>query len=985
MIDKLRNQQGMWYSRPSEIDALIVEYFQTLFSSESCICEPVLACVEASITALHNQLLLEPFTTLDVKEALFSMHPDKSPGPDGMNPAFYQKFWHVVGKDVTEACLSYITNRAFPEKFNDTLIVLIPKHTQPEQLTDMRPIALCNVLYKIVAKMLANRMKLVLGEIISDSQSAFVPGRAITDNILISTEIIHYLKRKKQGKAGTAALKIDMSKAYDRVEWSFLKLMMLRMGFDEGWVELVMMCVSTVRYKVLRNGVEVGPIVPSRGLRQGDPLSPYLFIICAEGLSSLIRNRERAGLIHGVKVARRAPAVSHLFFADDCFLFFKAQHNEARIMKSILAVYGAASGQKVNLNKSSISFSANMGEESIRQVCGILEVPATDNHGTYLGLPSQIGRKKSVVFNFIKEKVWQRLQGWSQKFLSRAGKEIMLKTVAQAVPNYAMNIYLLPLDLCNDLEIMMNSYWWGSTRTGGKGIHWLRWDKMCKPKSVGGIGFKRIHDFNIAMLGKQCWRLMTNPLSLVARILKARYYPKVSFVDASVGFNPSYTWRSIMAAKDVVVNGSRIRIGNGQQVQLSKDPWLPDANNGFITSELDESLATATVDSLMVPGQRRWDYDLIADVFNSRDAALILQVPLSVRQDDDCWYWLADPKGQFTVRSCYNLLNSEANVTSSRVWKRLWGLEVPGKVKHFFWRALMNVLPTVDNLRPRKVEVSPICPICNAENESVLHCLVECLFAQSCWVLSSIGTFGSCSSLFDWFEQVFTRCCKDDCNLAVMLCWRLWFNWNDKVWNNHGSQAQSLVNAAGHCLFQWQEAKRRTFTIAEDIPLGHGSMCWGKPPVGWLKCNVDAGVSRSQGRVSFGGVIRDSGGDFIAAKCQSFPGSFHPREAEALAVREAFSWIKLMQLSKIIIETDCLNVYSALLSPSASSNGFGLLIADCRAIAQVIGEVRFSFVRRSANAAAHNVVRVGGSMSGPREWRVVPPLWLCPLLTDPLV
>ena len=249
--------------------------------------------------------------------------------------------------------------------------------------------------------------------------------------------------------------------------------MMLRMRFDEGWVELVMMCVSSVSYKVIRNGVEVGPIVPSRGLRQGDPLSPYFFIICAEGLSSLIRNHERARLIHGVKVARKAPAVSHLFFADDRFLFFKAHHNEARIMKSLLAVYGVASGQKVNLNKSSISFSANMGEDSIRQMCGILEVPATDNHGTYLGLPSQIGRKNSVVFNFIKKKVWQRLQGWSQKFLSRARKEIMLKTVAQVIPNYAMNIYLLPLDLCKELEIMMNSYWWGSTRNEGKGIHWL--------------------------------------------------------------------------------------------------------------------------------------------------------------------------------------------------------------------------------------------------------------------------------------------------------------------------------------------------------------------------------------------------------------------------------------------------------------------------------------------------------------------------------
>ncbi|XP_024039551.1 uncharacterized protein LOC112098152 [Citrus clementina] len=708
---------------------------------------------------------------------------------------------------------------------------------------------------------------------------------------------------KKQGKTGTAALKIDMSKAYDRVEWKFLKLMMLRMGFAEDWVEIIMLCVSTVSYRVIRNGIEVGPIVPSRGLRQGDSLSPYLFIICAEGLSSLIRNRERAGFIHGVKVARSAPAVSHLFFADDCFLFFKAHHNEARIMKSLLAVYGAASGQKVNLNKSSISFSANMDEDSISQVCGILEVPFTGNQGTYLGLPSQFGRKKSVVFNFIKERVWQRLQGWGQKFLSRVGKEIMLKIVAQALPNYAMNIYLLPLDLCKELEIMMNSYWWGNKRNGGKSIHWLRWDSMCKPKSVGGIGFKKIHDFNIAMLGKQCWKLMTDPHSLVARILKARYYPRSSFTDASVGFNPSYTWRSLMAAKNFVVNGSRIQIGDGQQVQLSKDPWLPDVHNGFITSELDESLATATVDCLMVPGQRSWDYDLITDVFNSRDAGLILQVPLSARQNADRWYWLVDPKGQFTVRSCYELLNSETNVSSSKVWKHLWGLEIPGK-----------------------------------------------------------------------FEQIFTRCCKEDCNLAVMLCWKLWFNRNDKVWNDHCRRAQRLVNAAGHCLFQWQEAKRRTFTVVEDVQLGHGSVCWGQPPMGWLKCNVDAGVFRSQGRVSFGGVIRNSEGGFIAVKCQSFPGFFHPREAEALAVREALSWIKHLQLSKIIIEIDCLNVYSALISQSASSNGFGLIIADCRDLAQLIGEVRFSFVRRSANAAAHSVARVGGSMSGPGEWRDVPPL-----------
>ena len=406
--------------------------------------------------------------------------------------------------------------------------------------------------------------------------------------------------------------------------------------------------------------------------------------------------------------------------------------------------------------------------------------------------------------------------------------------------NYAENSSPSNYELCHEylfvtskeLEIMMNSFWWGKNRQGGQGICWLRWDLLGKPKSVGGIGFKRIHDFNFAMLGKQCWKLMTHLHSLVARILKARYYPRSSFTDATVGFNPSYTWRLIMAAKHVVVKGSRIQIGSGQQIQINKDPWLPDADNGFITSVLDDSLATTTVNSLMVPGQRQWDNELVADIFNTRDAALILQVPLSTRQDDDRWFWLADTKGKFTVRSSYNVLNFAPNGSNSKVWKFLWGLEVPGKVQHFIWRALINVLPTTNNLLSRKVDVSLICPICSAANESVYHCLVECLFAQSCWLLSSLGTGRRCSSFFDCIEQIFIKCRKKECTLAVMVCWKLWLNRNDKVWNGHNGRAKSLANVAGHYLFQWQEAKRKNFIIIEQVQLGHGSVCWGKPPQG---------------------------------------------------------------------------------------------------------------------------------------------------------
>ena len=323
-LARLRNSQGQWSSNQDEIDGMIVDFFSLLYETEGCSSEDVLACIESSISEDHNTMLLAPFSAREVKDALFEMHLDKSPGPDGMNSTFYKKFWHIVGKDVVHAALEFITNCTLPVGVNDTSIVLIPKNQQPETLADMRPIALCNVLYKIVSKMLTNRMKIVLPTVISNAQSAFIPGRAITDNIIISAEVMQFLKRKRQGKHGSAALKIDMSKAYDRIEWKFLQDVMLKMGFAGKWVELIMLCVSTVRYNVIRNGKEVGPIIPSRGLRQGDPLSPYLFILCAEGLSSLIRRQENVGLIHGVKVARGAPMVSHLFFADDAFLFFRA-------------------------------------------------------------------------------------------------------------------------------------------------------------------------------------------------------------------------------------------------------------------------------------------------------------------------------------------------------------------------------------------------------------------------------------------------------------------------------------------------------------------------------------------------------------------------------------------------------------------------------------------------------------------------------------
>lgn len=177
-----------------------------------------------------------------------------------------------------------VNERNIPSQLNDTLVVLIPKKKVPETMNDIRPISLCNVMMKIITKMLANRLKTLLPQIISETQSAFIKGRLITDNVIASFEFNHWMQRKSQGKVGFSALKIDMSKAYDRVEWKFVMEIMRKMGFNDQWLEWIYMCISSVKYKFLSTGHEVGPISPGRGLRQGDPISPYLFLLCTEGL-----------------------------------------------------------------------------------------------------------------------------------------------------------------------------------------------------------------------------------------------------------------------------------------------------------------------------------------------------------------------------------------------------------------------------------------------------------------------------------------------------------------------------------------------------------------------------------------------------------------------------------------------------------------------------------------------------------------------------
>jgi hypothetical protein len=231
--------------------------------------------------------------------------------------------------------------------------------------------------------------------------------------------------------------------------------------------------------------------------------------------------------------------------------------------------------------------------------------------------------------------------------LSQAGKEVLIKSVAQAIPSYCMSVFLLPMSIGDEIEKMLNSFWWGIKENGSKGIRWMSWDKLTMRKEWGGMGFRNIYGFNLAMLGKQGSNLLTNSDAMVSKVFKAKYFPNGNFLGASLGHNPSYVWRSIWSSQTLLKHGYRWKIGDGSLIPIESTPWLRNEQNPFITTTTNHFTQNSMVRSLIENNTGGWNMEIVHEVFNDRDAKEILQIPLLSHDAKDEIIWRYDKKYVF--------------------------------------------------------------------------------------------------------------------------------------------------------------------------------------------------------------------------------------------------------------------------------------------------------------------------------------------------
>ncbi|RVX10791.1 LINE-1 retrotransposable element ORF2 protein [Vitis vinifera] len=669
--------------------------------------------------------LEESFSGDEVFLALSDLNGDKAPGPDGFSLAFWQFCWDFVKDEVLGFFKEFYERGKFVRSLNTTFLVLIPKKCGAEDLSDFRPISLVGGLYKLLAKVLANRLKKVVGKVVSSSQNAFVEGRQILDAALVANEVIDsVLKRKERG----VLCKLDLEKAYDRINWDFLLSVMQRMGFGEKWIGWIRWCISTASFSVLVNGSPTGFFRSSRGLRQGDPLSPYLFVLGMEALSSLINRAVRGGFLSGCRIGGREGVgiqVTHLLFADDTLVFCDDSQEQVTFLSWLLMWFEATSGLRINLNKSEIlpvGCVENAELLAAELGCKVGSLPST-----YLGLPLGASYKSVKVWDGVEERMRKKLALWKRQFISKGGRLTLIRSTLASMPTYLMSLLRMPRVVKLRLEKIQRDFLWG----GGaleKRPHLVKWAVVCTHKKMGGLGIRNLSILNRALLCKWSWRFAVERDSYWKLIISTKYGVERG------------GWSTC---------GAREGHGVGLWKEISKEAGSKDA---WVADYWDQMGEVGGWTPLFLRPFNDWEVEEAERLLSS------IQGKRVDADGEDRMLWRGTKNEIFTVKSLYKSLDHSYAV--SFPGKIIWSPYVPSKVSFFAWEASWEKVLTQDQLKRRGWILANRCCLCCVEEETINHILVHCSKTKILWdlLLSLFGVnwvmpFSVKDTLSSWAEE----------------------------------------------------------------------------------------------------------------------------------------------------------------------------------------------------------------------------------------
>ncbi|PKU65301.1 Putative ribonuclease H protein [Dendrobium catenatum] len=698
--------------------------------------------------------LIIPISDFEIKEAVFAGKTDSSPGPDGFTFAFYQRSWHIIGYHLCLAVKDFFLSGILPKGVKATAITLIPKSSHSYYISDYRPISLCNVFYKIIAKIIANRLKPIMPHIICENQSGFISKRISTDNIILAAEVLKHFK----GQQKIFCAKIDIKKAFDSISREFLLDRLRKKGFPNLFIKWIHGCISDVYFSICLNGSLEGFFKSSSGLRQGCPLSPLLFCIAMDGLSQSLNS-----LASFVGLKYKNFSITHLMYADDLLVFGEASLQNFENLTNILTTFKEASGLGINPIKSAISFSKAVNNADL--LAGAIGITNMQDSFTYLGIPITSQRIKFSHFQPLLSRISALLEGWKVKFLSFAGRVQFIKFTISNTIAYWIRGAIIPKACQKFISRICSKFLFFGNLTD-KRLHIISWKNVVKPKIKGGLGIPSLDSLYHGVACSLIWRLY-NSKSLLSLWFKENYESPWKPPPPSA----SKFWKLICNKANTLRDSVSFKVGLNSNLSTFWDPWYYGTSLG--SSMACHSRNGCWVKDIILNGvwnlPAGWPIDICGKIKN-----------IGIEEEDDMvWVGVAKPVFKhFTAMFYSNMDNVD--------WcKFIWHKKHALRYACYAWMAIQGKLKTADSLIRRSIPAPPHCNFCLEHFENHSHLFFGCDFTFEVLskLLPGVNAFYLRPNLFQvydffWNNSNTSKLEKIFCSMTVSVT--IYFLWRER-------------------------------------------------------------------------------------------------------------------------------------------------------------------------------------------------------------